>query len=62
MTLAVQRIISFETACALTLGQNIGTTITANVAAISATTAAKLAARADFLLNLLVRRYAKCVD
>jgi phosphate:Na+ symporter len=53
MTLAQQGVIDFPTAAALLLGENIGTTITANIAAISTNTAARQAARAHFLFNLL---------
>jgi phosphate:Na+ symporter len=53
MALAVQGLIDLPTACALTLGQNIGTTITANFAAIGSSTNAKRAARAHFLFNFL---------
>jgi phosphate:Na+ symporter len=53
MALAVQGMIDLPTACALTLGQNIGTTVTANIAAIGSSTNAKRAARAHFLFNLL---------
>ena len=53
MTLAAQGIIGFETACALALGQNIGTTITANIAALTAATPARQAARAHFLFNFV---------
>jgi phosphate:Na+ symporter len=51
MTLAVNGLIDFNTSCALILGENIGTTITANIAAIGASTAARRAARAHFLFN-----------
>jgi phosphate:Na+ symporter len=53
MTMAAQGLIDIPTACALALGQNIGTTITANLAAIGTSTTAKQAARAHFLFNLL---------
>ena len=45
--------ISFEIAAAMVLGENIGTTITANVAALMANTAAKRAALAHFVYNIL---------
>jgi phosphate:Na+ symporter len=51
MTLAAQGLIDLPTACALVLGENIGTTITANLAAVSASTTAKRAARAHFIFN-----------
>jgi phosphate:Na+ symporter len=44
--------ISFEIACATILGENIGTTITANLAAISANVSAKRAAFAHFMFNV----------
>jgi phosphate:Na+ symporter len=44
--------ISFNMAVAMVLGQNIGTTITANLAAIIANSTAKRAARAHFVFNL----------
>ncbi|NOR51455.1 MAG: Na/Pi cotransporter family protein, partial [Gammaproteobacteria bacterium] len=43
----------FDMAAAMVLGQNIGTTITANIAAIVANYTAKRAARAHLLFNLL---------
>ncbi|MBR1769734.1 MAG: Na/Pi cotransporter family protein [Bacteroidales bacterium] len=45
-------LISFEMACALCLGENIGTTLTANLAAMVANESAKRAARAHLLFNL----------
>ncbi len=53
MTMAAQGLIDVHTACALALGQNIGTTITANLAAIGTSTAARQAARAHFLFNFI---------
>lgn len=53
MTMAAEGIIDLPTACALALGQNIGTTITANLAAIGTSTAAKQSARAHTLFNVL---------
>jgi phosphate:Na+ symporter len=44
--------ISLEIACATILGENIGTTITANLAALSANISAKRAAFAHFLFNI----------
>ncbi len=52
MTLAAQGMISLETACVLCIGENIGTTITANIAAISASTTAKRTAFAHFIFNI----------
>ena len=53
MTLAQQGIISFETAAASVLGMNIGTTATAWLAALNATTEARRAALAHTLFNLI---------
>ncbi len=52
MTLAAHGLIDFQTACALVLGENIGTTITANIAAVGASSDAKRAARVHLLFNL----------
>ncbi|MBW2703391.1 MAG: Na/Pi cotransporter family protein [Deltaproteobacteria bacterium] len=52
MTLAAQGMIDLPTACALILGENIGTTITANLAALGASTAARRTARAHLLFNV----------
>jgi phosphate:Na+ symporter len=51
MTLAFNGVIDFNTACALILGENIGTTITANLASIGSSVNAKRAARVHFLFN-----------
>jgi phosphate:Na+ symporter len=53
MTLAYNGFIDFYTAAALILGENIGTTITANIAAIGSTVDAKRTARVHFLFNFL---------
>ena len=53
MTLAAEGIIDIHTACALVLGDNIGTTITANLAAIGTSATAKRTARVHLLFNLL---------
>jgi len=45
-------LISFELAAAMVLGENIGTTITANIAASVANVSAKRAARAHLLFNV----------
>lgn len=50
---AAKGIIDFPTAAALVLGENIGTTITANLAAIGASNTAKQAAIGHFLFNVL---------
>ena len=52
MTLAAQGMIGLDTACALIIGENIGTTVTANLAAMGASTAAKRAAMAHFVFNV----------
>lgn len=44
--------LSYEVAAAMVLGENIGTTITANVAALSANVSAKRAAMAHFMFNI----------
>ena len=51
--LASTGVIPFETAAALVLGENIGTTITAWLASIGTTTVAKRAAYAHVMFNLL---------
>lgn len=53
MTLAAQGIIDFPTAAALILGENVGTTITANIAALGASINAKRTALAHFFFNVL---------
>lgn len=53
ITCAAAGIIDFKTACALVLGENIGTTITANLAAIGANKTARRAALGHFLFNFL---------
>ena len=53
MALAFSGVIDFNTACALVLGENIGTTITANIASIGASIDAKRAARVHLLFNTL---------
>lgn len=45
--------IPFEAAAAMVLGENIGTTITANVAAIMGNVSSKRAARAHFIFNFI---------
>jgi phosphate:Na+ symporter len=53
ISLAYQGIISYETAAALVLGENIGTTITAILASIGATTNARRAAYFHVLFNVI---------
>ncbi len=52
MTLAVAGIIDFYTAAALILGENIGTTITANLAAMGSSVEARRTARVHLLFNI----------
>ena len=53
MLLAASGLIDFTLAVAMVLGENIGTTITANIAASVANTSAKRAARAHTIFNLV---------
>ncbi len=53
MTLASQNLIDYPTCAALVLGENIGTTITANIAAIGTSAVAKQAARAHLIFNVM---------
>ena len=53
ITLAVQGLICYPTAVALVLGENVGTTITAFLASLGATTNAKRAAYAHTIINML---------
>jgi phosphate:Na+ symporter len=53
LVLCSKGLISFEIGAALVLGENIGTTITANLAATVANKVAKQAARAHFIFNLI---------
>ncbi len=52
MSLAVNGLIDFYTCCALILGENIGTTITAFLASMGASTTARRAARVHMLFNV----------
>ena len=52
MLLATSGLIDFPLACAMVLGENIGTTITANMAAAVGNTSAKRAARAHTVFNV----------
>lgn len=52
LIMANQGWISFDIAAAMVLGENIGTTITANIAALIANVHAKRAARAHFIFNI----------
>ncbi len=53
LTAAAKGYIDFPTACAIALGQNIGTTVTAALAAVGAPLVARRAALAHVLFNLL---------
>ncbi len=53
ISLAIQGVIGYETAAALVLGENIGTTITALLASLGATTNAKRAAYFHMIFNLV---------
>lgn len=53
LTAAAKGYIDFPTACAITLGENIGTTITAAIASIGAPLVARRAALGHFLFNFL---------
>lgn len=52
LTLLFNEVITFEMAAAMVLGENVGTTITANLAAIVANVHAKRAARAHLIFNI----------
>ncbi len=52
LIMCTQGWIPFEMAAAMVLGENIGTTITANIAAISANTSARRAALAHLMFNI----------
>lgn len=53
MSLAFEGVITYETAAALVLGENIGTTITAYLASLGATTNARRAAYFHILFNVV---------
>ncbi|MGN0853390.1 MAG: Na/Pi cotransporter family protein [Kiritimatiellia bacterium] len=53
MTLAIQGIITFEAAAATVFGMNVGTTVTAWLAALGGTTAARRTALAHTLFNVI---------
>ncbi|MGB5990399.1 MAG: Na/Pi cotransporter family protein [Marinifilaceae bacterium] len=52
LVMCANNIIPFEMAAAMVLGENIGTTITANLAAMIANTSARRAARAHLIFNV----------
>lgn len=53
ISLAYQGVISYETAAALVLGENVGTTITAFLASLGATSTARRAAYFHIIFNLM---------
>ena len=53
VTMAMAGWIEFDESCAIVLGENIGTTVTAWLASLGANTSAKRAARAHFVFNVL---------
>jgi len=53
LTLVASGAIGYDMAAAMVLGENIGTTITANLAAIGTSTTARRAARAHFVFNII---------
>ncbi|MCP4849071.1 MAG: Na/Pi cotransporter family protein [Verrucomicrobiaceae bacterium] len=53
VTLCIQGWIGFEESCAIVLGENIGTTVTAYLASLGANVNAKRAARAHFMFNTM---------
>ncbi len=53
LVLAFQGWLTFEMAAAMILGENVGTTITANLAAMAGNVHAKRAARAHLILNVI---------
>ena len=53
ITLAVQGLLNYETAVALVLGENVGTTVTAFLASLKASANAKRTAYAHSLVNIL---------
>lgn len=61
LTLAAKGWIGYEDAAAIVLGENVGTTVTANLAAITGGTEAKRAARAHFLFNIVGVLWMICI-
>lgn len=53
LTMAYKGWIDYHNAAAIILGENIGTTVTAYLASLTANTAAKRAARAHFMFNVI---------
>lgn len=60
LTMAYKGWIDYPTACAIILGENVGTTITANLAAIGGNVEAKRTARVHFVFNMLGVVWAIC--
>ena len=54
MTMVSKGIIPFEVACAMVLGENIGTTVTAELASLVGNVHAKRAARFNSLFNIFL--------
>lgn len=61
LTLAYKGWIDFPMACAIVMGENIGTTITAYLASLGANTNAKRAARAHFMFNVIGVLWMLCI-
>ena len=61
LTLAAKGWIGYEDAAAIVLGENVGTTITANLAAMTGGVDAKRAARAHFLFNIIGVCWMLCI-
>ncbi|WPJ96035.1 Na/Pi cotransporter family protein [Coraliomargarita algicola] len=61
LTLVAKGWIGYEDAAAIVLGENVGTTITANLAAMTGGVEAKRAARAHFLLNIIGVCWMLCI-
>jgi len=61
MVLVANGYIPFEMAAAMVLGENIGTTITSNIAASVANVSAKRTARAHMLFNLFGVAWVSCI-
>ena len=61
MTMVAKGIIPFEVACAMVLGENIGTTITAEIAATIGNVHAKRAARFNSLFNIIGVGWMLCI-
>jgi len=61
MVLVAQGYIPFEMAAAMVLGENIGTTITSNIAASVANVSAKRTARAHLLFNVFGVMWVSCL-